>query len=75
MGSRACLEATYRGRPVVVANEGASLALPVIAFVVGVDWGSDYRDRHGYERWHRWHDWGYRPLPPGWRPQPRAGAP
>lgn len=62
------LEATYDGRTVVVAQQGPSLAVPIISFVVGVYWASHYRDRYWYNRWHHWNRWHYRPHAPGWRP-------
>jgi uncharacterized protein YraI len=68
------LEATFESRPVVVAQEGRAVGLPVVTFVVGTYWGSYYRDRYWYDRWHHWDHWYYRPRPPGYyppRPPPR----
>ena len=69
------LEATYEGRPVVIADQGAALVIPVVAFVVATYWADYYRDRYWYERWRHWHHWHYRPRPPGWRPPPRPPRP
>ncbi len=69
------LESTYEGRQVIVAEEGASLALPIIAFVIAAYWADHHRDRYWYDRWRDWRDWHYRPYPPGWRPPPRPPRP
>lgn len=69
------LEATYENRPVIVAQQGSSLALPIIGFVVGAYWASHYRDRYWYDRWPQWNRWHYRPHPPGWRPLPPPRPP
>lgn len=69
------LEATYDNRNVIVAQQGPSLALPIISFVVGVYWADHYRDRHWHDRWHQWNRWQYRPRPPGWRPLPPPRPP
>jgi uncharacterized protein YraI len=73
------LEALYGDRPVIVAQQGATLGLPILSFVIGVYWASHYRDRYWYERHHQWHQWHYWPRPPRLpqqrpppRPQPRG---
>jgi uncharacterized protein YraI len=69
------LEATYESRPVVVAQEGRAVGVPVVTFVIGAYWGSYYRDRYWYDRWHHWDHWYYRPRPPGYYPPPRPRPP
>ena len=68
---------TYRSenQPLVIADHGPSLALPVLTFVLAAYWADYYRDRHWYHKhsnWHNWHNWHYRPRPPHFgRPPPR----
>lgn len=76
---------TYQSQPVYVADYGARIGIPIVAFSIGLYWGNYYRDRPFYRNrdywYHRpyaprppprppgWHP-GYRPPPPGHRPPP-----
>ena len=58
------------GTPVPLAQYGAMIGVPIIAFSLGSYWSDHYRDRPWY-REQRW--WGQRRPPPpaaGWRPPP-----
>ncbi|MBP9904550.1 MAG: SH3 domain-containing protein [Rhodoferax sp.] len=68
------LVATYDNREVNVAQTGAAIGLPVLAFLVGAYWADHYFDRPWYGRHPHWNNWHYRPRPPGWRPPPRPPA-
>ncbi|MBK9442525.1 MAG: SH3 domain-containing protein [Comamonadaceae bacterium] len=65
------LVATFDNREVNVAQNGAAIGLPVLAFLVGAYWANHYVDRPWYNRHPHWNNWHYRPRPPGWRPLPR----
>lgn len=57
---------SYRAQnqPLVIADHGPSLALPVLTFVLAAYWADYYRDRHWYHNHSHWHNWHYRPRPP-----------
>ncbi|WP_172461861.1 SH3 domain-containing protein [Dyella jiangningensis] len=62
---------TYDNQPVIVADYGPRIGIPVIAFSIGVYWDRYYRDRPFYRERDRWYS---RPIesrppprPPGWR--------
>lgn len=64
------LDYPWGGSPVPLAQYGAMIGVPIIAFSLGRYWNDHYRDRPFY-REPRW--WGQRPPPPpvaGWRPPP-----
>jgi uncharacterized protein YraI len=83
------LQAQGPGGPVIVANAGVMLALPIIAFSFGNYWDTYYRGRPWYGRrsyyynyWNRYPHGRPPPpphhRPPGYRPPPRpphAGRP
>ena len=68
------LVATFDNREVNVAQNGAAIGLPVLAFLVGAYWANHYIDRPWYNRYPHWNNWNYRPRPPGWRPNHRPPA-
>jgi uncharacterized protein YraI len=80
---------TYQSQPVIVADYGARIGIPIVAFSIGVYWDNYYRSRPFYRNRDYWYarpiaprppprppGWrpGYRPPPaPGHRPPPSAG--
>ncbi len=68
------LVTAFDNREVSVAQNGAAIGLPVLAFLVGAYWADHYFDRPWYGRHPHWNNWNYRPLPPAWRPHPRPPA-
>lgn len=64
------LQYTYQGRPVPIYGNGATLALPIISFIVGSYWNDHYRDRPWYGSYNQWNNWRPGTRPPVWRPQP-----
>ncbi|MBP9906358.1 MAG: SH3 domain-containing protein [Rhodoferax sp.] len=65
------LSATFENGEVNVAERGASIGLPVLAFIIGAYWADHYFDRPWYRRHSHWQHWHYQPRPPGWRPPHR----
>jgi uncharacterized protein YraI len=62
---------TYESQPVIVADYGPRIGIPIVAFTIGVYWDHYYRDRPFYRDRDRWYS---RPIesrppprPPGWR--------
>jgi len=65
------LTATYENAEVNVAERGAAIGLPVLAFFMGAYWADHYKDRPWYGRHSHWTNWRYYPRPPSWRPPHR----
>ena len=71
------IEYPYQDRRVVIYDNGATLALPIVSFILGSYWNDNYRNRPWYGQQNNWNNWrpGNRP-PPGWndgyrlQPQP-----
>lgn len=62
---------TYESQPVIVADYGPRIGIPIVAFSIGMYWDHYYRDRPFYRDRDRWYS---RPIesrppprPPGWR--------
>ncbi|WP_225781908.1 SH3 domain-containing protein [Xenophilus sp. Marseille-Q4582] len=69
------LDYPWGGSPVPLAQYGAAIGVPIVAFSLGSYWSDHYRDRPWY-REPRW--WGHRPPPPpvaGWRPPRHRPSP
>ncbi|WP_130620290.1 SH3 domain-containing protein [Dyella amyloliquefaciens] len=70
---------TYDNQPVIVADYGPRIGIPIIAFSIGVYWDHYYRDRPFYRDRDRWYSHPIAPRPPGWhggdhdRPPPGPG--
>lgn len=62
---------TYESQPVIVADYGPRIGIPIIAFSIGMYWDHYYRDRPFYRDRDRWYDRHIEsrppPRPPGWR--------
>ncbi|WP_201315527.1 SH3 domain-containing protein [Dyella sp. EPa41] len=62
---------TYENQPVIVADYGPRIGIPIVAFSIGVYWDHYYRDRPFYRDRDRWYDRHIEsrppPRPPGWR--------
>jgi uncharacterized protein YraI len=80
----AYLQMSYGGHPVIVADSGVVLALPVVTFVLDSYWNSYYRTRPWYSNRARyrtyWNRYPHgrpppRPRPPVVRPPPRPRPP
>ncbi len=69
----AYLQMYASGRPLIVADSGVVLALPVVTFVLDTYWGSYYRGRPWYSQRSRYYPI-YRRYPHG-RPPPRPRPP
>jgi uncharacterized protein YraI len=61
---------TYQSQPVIVADYGPRIGIPIVAFSIGMYWDHYYRDRPFYRERDRWYS---RPIearppprPPGW---------
>ena len=77
------IEYPYQDRRVLIYDNGPTLALPIVSFILGSYWNDNYRNRPWYGQQDNWNDWrpgnrpppvwgnGYRPpRPPVVRPQP-----
>jgi len=62
---------TYESQPVIVADYGPRIGIPIVAFSIGMYWDHYYRDRPFYRDRDRWYDRRIEsrppPRPPGWR--------
>lgn len=65
------IEYPYQNRRLSIYDNGPTLALPIIPFILGSYWNDHYRSRPFYNRYDGWNQWrpGNRP-PPNWQPQP-----
>jgi uncharacterized protein YraI len=84
LGMRGWVPATfvqyfYQNQPVIVADYGASIGIPIVAFSIGSYWGSYYRNRPFYQNRNYWYNRPYSPrpppVPPGYRPGYRPPGP
>jgi uncharacterized protein YraI len=70
---------TYQSQPVYVADYGARIGIPIVAFSIGAYWGSYYSNRPFYRNRDYWYGRPYAPRPPprppGWHPGARPPAP
>ena len=61
---------TYESQPVIVADYGPRIGIPIVAFTIGVYWDHYYRDRPFYRDRDRWYSHPIAPRPPprppGW---------
>ena len=69
----------YQSQPVIVADYGPRIGIPIVVFSIGAYWDHYYRDRPFYRDRDRWYS---RPLesrppprPPGWRESDRDRSP
>ena len=84
LGMRGWVPATfvqyfYQNQPVIVADYGASIGIPIVAFSIGSYWGNYYRNRPFYQNRNYWYGRPYSPrpppVPPGYRPGYRPPGP
>ncbi len=61
------IEYPYQDRRVLIYDNGPTLALPIVSFILGSYWNDNYRNRPWYGQQDNWNDWrpGKRP-PPVW---------
>jgi uncharacterized protein YraI len=68
----------YQSQPVYVADYGARIGIPIVAFSIGAYWGSYYTNRPFYRNRDYWYSRPYAPRPPprppGWHPGARPPA-
>ena len=62
------IEYPYQNRRVVIYDNGATLALPIVNFILGSYWNDNYRNRPWYGQQNNWNNWR-----PGNRPPPAYG--
>lgn len=62
------IEYPYQNRRVVIYDNGATLALPIVSFILGSYWNDNYRNRPWYGQQNNWNNWR-----PGNRPPPAYG--
>ena len=62
------IEYPYQDRRVVIYDNGATLALPIVSFILGSYWNDNYRNRPWYGQQNNWNNWR-----PGNRPPPAYG--
>ncbi|WP_158543448.1 SH3 domain-containing protein [Dyella solisilvae] len=67
---------TYEDQPVIVADYGPRIGIPIVAFAIGAYWDHYYRDRPFYRDRDRWYSHPIEsrppPRPPGWREADRG---
>lgn len=63
---------TYQNQPVIVADYGPRIGIPIVAFSIGLYWGNYYRDRPFYRNRDYWFNRPYVPRPP---PRPPIHGP
>ena len=62
------IEYPYQNRRVVIYDNGATLAVPIVSFILGSYWNDNYRNRPWYGQQNNWNNWR-----PGNRPPPAYG--
>jgi uncharacterized protein YraI len=63
---------TYQNQPVIVADYGPRIGIPIVAFSIGLYWGNYYRDRPFFRNRDYWYSRPYVPRPP---PRPPGHGP